>query len=132
MNMMKMVKMKAMESPALFGVSAHWPKKWDRVPKRVLMLSTAVPDHLLAMVNPKLRGLAAVKGQDYLAWVNIHGAVSAVLPGDHRLGLYPAEFEVVEFHAAPLVGQEEIKGSSQAEGSTSQYGPAVEEPGEES
>ena len=68
------------------------------------MLSTAVPDHLLAMVSPELRGLAAVKSQDYLAWVNIHGAVSAVLPGDHRLGLYPAEFEVVEFHAAPMVG----------------------------
>jgi len=128
MNMMDMAKM---ESPALCGVSAHWPEKWDRVPKRVLMLSTAVPDHLLAMVNPKLRGLAAVKGQDYPAWVNIHGAVSAVLPGDHRLGLYPAEFEVVEFHAAPLVGQEEIKGSSPAMGNISQYPAAVEEPEEE-
>lgn len=128
---MNMMKMKAMESPALFGVSAHWPKKWDRVPKRVLMLSMVVSDHLLVMVNPELRGLAAVKGQDYLAWVNIHGAVSAVLPGGHRLGLYPAEFEVVEFHAAPLVGQEEIKGSSQAVGTISQYPAAVEEPEEE-
>ncbi len=131
MNMMKMMKMKAMESPALFGVSAHWPKKWDRVPKRVPMLSTAVPDHILAMVNPELRGLVAVKGQDYPVWVNRHGAVSAVLPGDHRLGLYPTEFEVIEFHDAPLIRQEEIKGSSQAEGNISQYPAAVEEPEDE-
>ncbi len=129
--MMKMMKMMAMESPALFGVSAHWPKKWDLVPKRVLMLRTAVPDHLLAMVNPELRGLAAVKGQDYPVWVNRHGAVSAVLPGDHRLGLYPTEFEVVEFHNTQLIRQAENQGSSQAVGNISQYPAAVEEPEEE-
>jgi hypothetical protein len=128
MNMMDMAKM---ESPALFGVSAHWPKKWDRVPKRVLMLRTAVPDHLLAMVNPKLRGLAAVNGQDYPVWVNRHGAVSAVLPGGHRLGLYPSEFEVVEFHNTQLTRQAESQGSSQAVGNISQYPAAVEEPEEE-
>ena len=95
---MNMMTMATMESPALNGVSEHWLEKWGRVPKRVLMLRTALPDHILVLVKPKWRGLAAVKGQEYPVWVNSHGAVSAVLPGGHRLGLYPAEFEVVEFH----------------------------------
>ena len=128
---MNMMEMAAMESPALCGVSAHWPEKWGRVPKRVLMLRTAHPDHILAMVNPQLRGLAAVKGQDYPVWVNSHGAVSAILSGGQRLGLYPAEFEVVEFHESPLVRQAEEETSSQAVGKTSQYPPATEEPEDE-
>jgi hypothetical protein len=128
---MNMMEMAAMESPALCGVSAHWPKKWDRVPKRVRMLRTALPDHILAMVNPKLRGLAAVKGQDYPVWVNRHGAVSAALPGGQRLGLYPSEFEVVEFHDAQLIRQAGTQPSSQAVGKTSQYSPATEEPEDE-
>ena len=126
-----MMEMEVMDSPALSGVSKHWPKKWDRVPKRVLMLRTALPDHILTLVNPKLRGLAAVKGQDYPVWVNRHGAVSAVLPGGHRLGLYPSEFEVVEFHDAQLIRQDENAASSQAVGNISQYPPATEQPEEE-
>lgn len=128
---MNMMEIATTESTALQGVSRHWPEKWDRVPKRVLMIRTALPDHILALVNPKLRGLAAVKGQDYHVWVNRHGAVSAVLSGGHRLGLYPSEFEVVEFHEAPLVRQEEPEGQPQAVGNISQYPAAVEEPEEE-
>lgn len=128
---MNMMEMEVMDSPARSGVSKHWPKKWDRVPKRVLMLRTALPDHILTLVNPKLRGLAAVKGQEYTVWVNRHGAVSAVLPGGHRLGLYPSEFEVVEFLDVPLTRQDENAASSPAAGTISQYRGDTEEPEEE-
>lgn len=95
-----------MSCPALQGVSSHWPAAWDRVPRLIRMLHHVQPDHILALVDAKLRGMAALKGQEYLAWVNAHGAVSAIMPSGQRLGAYPSEFEVVEFHDGELVRRE--------------------------
>jgi hypothetical protein len=39
----------------------------------------------------------AVKGEEYDAWVNRNGAVSAILPNGELLGLKPDEFEVTEW-----------------------------------
>jgi len=43
--------------------------------------------------------IVCLKDHTYYAWVNSYGAVSAILPTGIKLGLYPSEFEVVEWHA---------------------------------
>lgn len=39
----------------------------------------------------------AKAGQELPAWTNSYGAVSAILPDGRMLGLYPNEFEVIEW-----------------------------------
>lgn len=63
----------------------------DRVPKTVRILVGA------KSCFPVTPVLSVSKGEEYPAWVNRHGAVSAILPNGERLGLYPHEFEVAEY-----------------------------------
>jgi hypothetical protein len=42
-------------------------------------------------------GLVAVRGEEYEAWTNSHGAVCAVFSDGERLGVKPYEFEVIEW-----------------------------------
>jgi hypothetical protein len=78
--------------PAQVERSEHYPKEWgDRVPKTIRMLETVQSD------IPFMSRSMAIIGEEYPAWTNSHGAVSAVLPGDEQLGVKPGEFEIVEW-----------------------------------
>lgn len=85
-----------MMSPALECTSEGFPEAWaGRVPKRVRATKTVHPDFSFAGNE----GVVAVNGEEYLVWVNAHGALAAIMAdGLRRLGLRPGEFEVVEFH----------------------------------
>lgn len=81
-----------MESPAIKEQSEHYPKDWERkVPKRVRMLKTVRAE------IPYGYRCTATRKKDYTVWVNIHGAVTAIMP-DGKLGLKPDEFEIIEWH----------------------------------
>jgi hypothetical protein len=73
-----------------------YPKRFeDRVPKKVRMLRAAKTDVLFNLANGN--EMSAGSGEEYFAWTNKHGAVSAILPDGKKLGLYPSEFEVIEW-----------------------------------
>ncbi len=85
----------ASESPALFGKSRHYPKRWcGQVPKKIRMIKTACSDLLIFNRQPILW---AYEMQEYECWVNCHGAVTAITP-EGGLGVKPDEFVVVEYH----------------------------------
>jgi len=87
----------AMESPALFYQSDNYPPIWrGRVPLRVRMAKTVRPDWPGVGCSAALE---ATKDEKYFAWVNSHGALTAIINGE-RLGLKPYEFEVIEWHSA--------------------------------
>ena len=79
--------------PALKEKSEHYPKRFgNRTPKTIRMLKTVFPEMPFGdRVGP------AKIGVEYSAWTNIHGAVCAVFANGKRLGVKPAEFEVVEW-----------------------------------
>ena len=71
--------------PARFG---------DKVPKTIRVLRRVTADWPISLSKPDL---VCPKGETFPAWTNSHGAVSAIMPNGERLGLYPSEFEVVEW-----------------------------------
>lgn len=74
----------------------NYPHYWDgKVPLKV-KLKEDVKSDLPSQIKPP--DTTALKGNEYYAWVNSHGAVSAILPNGEKLGLYPREFTVTEFH----------------------------------
>lgn len=73
----------------------------NRYPVRIRMLKTARTDTLLSLAQG--RQLVAKAGEEYPAWTNSFGAVSAVFLDGEKLGLYPSEFEVVEWGETPEV-----------------------------
>ncbi len=87
--------------PALKHHAKGYPVRWnDRTPKTIRMLRHVTPDALCAMVDPTARDMAAENAGEYPAWTNSYGAVCAVFPDGRRLGVKPAEFEVVEWFEA--------------------------------
>lgn len=85
-------------SPALQRLAPEYPERFaKRVPRRVRVLRTVRPCFPFS-------GQPAVAGQEYLAWTNSYGAVSAILP-DANLGLMPDEFEVVEWAGETTAAQ---------------------------
>lgn len=76
--------------------AAHYPFG-NRVPKTVRLKTTVKSDWQVVLVEG--RELRAPQGACYPAWTNSYGAVSAVLPDGSKLGLYPREFEIVEWHS---------------------------------
>lgn len=91
---------KALTSPALTWLSDRkgsfaYPKKWNKqVPLKVSLNKTVTPDINFSGKEEMI----ALKDQEYYAWVNSYGAVSAILPNGECLGLYPNEFVVTAFH----------------------------------
>jgi hypothetical protein len=72
-----------------------YPERFgDRVPKTIRVLKTVTADFPISLARPDI---VAPLGDMFPAWTNSHGAVSAILPSGERLGLYPREFEVVEW-----------------------------------
>lgn len=72
-----------------------YPERFaDRVPKTVRTTRRVTADFPLNLTNPDC---IAPRGDVFPAWTNSHGAVSAVLPNGEKLGLYPSEFEVVQW-----------------------------------
>ena len=70
----------------------NYPTRFEgRVPKTVLICGNVRSS---MFIDPALH---ATFGETYPAWTNRHGAVSAILPCGNKLGLYPYEFEVVEW-----------------------------------
>lgn len=81
--------------PALREKSKSYPKRFGgRTPKTIRMLQTVRPDMPFSKCAP------ALAGQEYPAWTNSHGAVCAISPDGERLGVKPAEFEIVEWFEA--------------------------------
>ena len=73
----------------------NYPERFgDRVPKTVRTRRRVTADFPISLVKPEC---VAPSGQTFAAWTNSHGAVSAIMPNGERLGLYPSEFEVVEW-----------------------------------
>lgn len=89
-------------SPALSWRSdkpgkSHYPFNWhDKVPLKVKMATTVKSD--LPDLMPVPEGTIALNDGEYYVWVNSYGAVSAILPNGQKLGLYPSEFNVIEWH----------------------------------
>lgn len=80
------------DSPALSTQSTHYPAEWNgNVPKKIRMLSSVKSD------IPFVQMRCAAQ-MEYAAYVNSHGALSAIINDDDMLGLKPGEFEVIEWH----------------------------------
>ena len=72
-----------------------YPERFGgRVPKTVRTKRRVAADFPICLVKPDC---VAPRGDTFPAWTNSHGAVSAILPNGEKLGLYPSEFEVVEW-----------------------------------
>jgi hypothetical protein len=72
-----------------------YPERFgDRVPKTVRTKRRVTADFPICLSKPDC---VAECDSVYPAWTNSHGAVSAILPNGEKLGLYPREFEVVEW-----------------------------------
>lgn len=92
-------------SPALTFQSEHYPASWqNKVPKRVRMAKTVLPDFPFNLTWPE--SLCCNANSEYDVIVNSHGAITAILSEDKRLGLKPYEFEVVEWHGFQPIGTE--------------------------
>lgn len=83
------------DCPALHARGPGYPFG-DRVPKTVRLKTTVSSDAIVAFAHGY--SLSTPKECCYPAWTNSYGAVSAVLADGSKLGLYPREFEVVEWH----------------------------------
>jgi hypothetical protein len=83
------------DCPAFHKRFAGYPYG-DRVPCTVRMLVTVTADRIPGV---ELSHYPEVKeGHTYPVWTNSLGAVCAVMDDGARLGLRPAEFEVVTWH----------------------------------
>lgn len=67
-----------------------------RVPLKVRMATNAKSD--IPVIPGDDKDISVNKDNAYYVWVNSFGAVSAILPDGERLGLYPSEFDVIEWH----------------------------------
>lgn len=88
------------QSPALVAInhSSYPVRFYGRVPKTIKMLETVKPDRIPGLgYLPGSNGMVALAGQDYPAWTNKYGAVSAIMADGRMLGVKPDEFEVIEF-----------------------------------
>jgi hypothetical protein len=86
----------SLSSPALKHQSEIYPPRYrGRVPWKIKMACTVRPD--LEWLC-KTRGTVAVMDEVYECWVNMHGAVAAICRNGEKLGIKPAEFDVVEWH----------------------------------
>ena len=75
--------------------SFNYPERFSgRVPKTIRTTRRVTPDFPICIVKPDCIASAET---EYPAWTNSHGAVCAILPNGEKLGLYPSEFEVVEW-----------------------------------
>lgn len=93
------------DSPALKSQSGNYPASWhSKVPSRICMDKTIRSD----IPFPEDR-LCAVAGREYDAYVNSHGALSAILDDGAMLGLKPYEFTVIAWH-----NSKEVEPSQQA------------------
>lgn len=94
----------ANESPALkwqsdrSGKFAYPANFRGRVPLKVKVAKNIYPDDVIVMVGKIKDGTKCLMDKEYYCWVNSYGAVSAILPNGERLGLYPSEFDVTEWH----------------------------------
>lgn len=82
-----------------------------RVPRTVRMLRTTTADPMPIIGFGYIKGEVprAPQGQEFPAWTNSLGAVSAVMPDGSKLGLRPNEFEVATWFpraylAGPMTG----------------------------
>lgn len=75
-----------------FAYPEHFKNK---VPLKVRMNTTVKPDMFF---RKEQVGMRAVYSNEYYAWVNSYGALSAIMPNGEKLGLKPGEFQVIEFH----------------------------------
>lgn len=74
-----------------------YPEKWNgKVPLKVKILKTVTSD--MPMFFPDASDMIAVGNNEYYAYVNRYGALSAILHNGKKLGLKPDEFEVIQFH----------------------------------
>jgi hypothetical protein len=64
------------------------------IPIRVRMRETVRPDFPF-LLDPKNRGMVAMRGEEFPCAVNPHGAVSVVFPSGEKLGVKPDEFDVI-------------------------------------
>ncbi len=95
----------SLHSPALERIfisekRGFYPARYrGRVPKKVVMAKKVRPDMVAygAILGIK-EDTVALKDNEYYAWVNSYGAVSAILPNGESLGLLPSEFDVTEWH----------------------------------
>jgi len=91
-------------SPALRQQEKDYPERFERrVPVRIKVLRN-VHGHPV-MTTP---GTFATMGKIYEAWTNSHGAVSAICDNGVLLGLYPEEFEVLEYFEFSQPGQSSL------------------------
>ncbi len=87
----------ALTSPALKKLSEHYPpNRFGKVPLKIRMATTAKSD-LPVFVQSNAEKVAN-KGEEYYVWCNSHGAMSAILPNGEKLGIRPAECEIIEWH----------------------------------
>lgn len=87
--------------PALKAKSEHYPRSFgSRTPKTIRMLRDVRPDALCAIADPATAKMRAVRGAEYPAYTNSHGAICAIFPDGEKLGVKPGEFEVVEWFEA--------------------------------
>jgi len=85
--------------PALTHRSEHYPVHFGGlVPKTVRTQRAVSEDFPFLSVARGETPLMTCAGGCYPAWTNSYGAVSAVLPNGRALGLYPSEFEVVDWY----------------------------------
>ncbi len=76
--------------------SCAYPKDFNnKVPLKIRMNKTVKPDMIF---RKEQVGMQASYSNEYYAWVNSYGALSAILPGGEKLGLVPGEFQVIEYH----------------------------------
>lgn len=92
----------SLKSPALQwqsdrkGKFAYPANFRGRVPLKVTLAKTVKSDLMqLGVGEPDT---IALKDNEYYAWTNSYGAVSAILPNGKHLGLYPQEFDVTAWH----------------------------------
>lgn len=96
--------MQPTESPALKRQSSGYPLKYNgRVPKRIRMNETVQSEVFVFTRSKEDAELIAIRGREYDAWVNSHGAVAAICDNGKLLGVKPLEFEVVEWHETELI-----------------------------
>ena len=91
----------SLASPALKHQSESYPPRYrGRVPWKIKMACTVRPDleFLVEKFLGKKHGTVAVMDEVYECWVNMHGAVAAICRNGEKLGIKPAEFDVVEWH----------------------------------
>ena len=90
----------ALSSPALSFQSDSYPANYrEKVPLKVRMACNVFPDipFLTGIVGAKSQ-IVCLENNEYFVWVNSHGAVTAILENDKKLGLKRSEFDIIQWH----------------------------------